>query len=103
MLQDLLLSSSIGDAFYLLVSTSGNRAISIYAAWKYACTNILGGGVGNWVQSSLVALESTNYDFSTIPYYVILGDGNPVASRMSGFFSNILLDLELMFLGFYLL
>lgn len=95
MLEDLLVSNSLGDAFYLLVSTSGNRAISIYAAWKYACTNFLGGGVGNWVHSSLVALKSTNYDFSTIPYYVVLGDGNAISGRVSGFFSNILLDTGL--------
>lgn len=84
------------EMLYLLVNTSGNRAISIYLAWHYALHNIFGGGLGYWMSSSVDALYASGIDYTKYNYfnYAMEHRGN-YSFRSSGFISNFIFDFGL--------
>jgi hypothetical protein len=95
LVKELLEQSSFDEVFYIILNTSGHRVLSIIASYNYAFYSIIGGGVGNWMESSLIALEYTGYDLSTLNYFKVHGESDAVPIRASGFFSNLLIDTGL--------
>jgi hypothetical protein len=96
---DLFKSLSEMDNLYevltVLINTSGHRLLSIYAFYNYAFINIFGGGIGNWMNSSVEALYYTGYDLSNMNYFIRFGAGDAVGIRGSGFITNFALDTGL--------
>lgn len=95
--RQLSILTNLREIISYLIGASGHRLISIYASYVFGLSNLLGGGIGNWTISSIEALNMTGYDLSTIPYFLVKGNGNAVSVRASGFFSNLILDVG--FLG----
>jgi hypothetical protein len=79
----------------LLINTSGHRLLSIYAFYNYGFNELLGGGIGNWMNSSIDALYQTGYNISRMNYFIRFGNGDAVSIRGSGFVTNLVLDTGL--------
>ncbi|MHA6332440.1 hypothetical protein ACXYL9_02050 [Qipengyuania sp. CAU 1752] len=93
LLSNLSLQGSFSDILLLLVDAAGPRLISIYAFFQSGIFNPLGMGVGNWQESSIIALDATGFDFRTISYFQVLGFGDSIAVRGSGLLTNLMLDV----------
>lgn len=77
------------EQYFLLVNTSGNRLISILTFYPYAFKKLIGGGIGNWLISSMEALKFAKInpsDYNFFKYDYNLG------MRGSGYFTNLALD-----------
>ena len=83
----------LDDAFMLLMNTSGNRVISIYASIIYGFNNFFGGGIGNWKESSIDALLLTGVDYTKLNYFNAEWKEGSLSFRMSGYFMNLILDV----------
>ena len=80
---------SFDDQYFLLVNTSGNRLISILTFYIYGFHSVIGGGIGNWVISSMKALKYSKIDPSTLNFFQYdYNDG----MRGSGYLTNLVLD-----------
>ena len=96
-----LLASDIDNALYLFMNTSGNRVFSIWAVTLFSFQYPIGLGVGNWMESSVIAAELTNYDLSKLNYFRINGGGEASPFRATGFLMNVAMDFGLVgFVGF---
>ena len=83
----------IDESLWLVMNTSGNRVISIYAAIIFSIHNLFGGGIGFWKSSSVEALELINIDYMTMNYFkVSLAETGTLYYRCSGYLSNLLMD-----------
>jgi hypothetical protein len=83
----------IDESLWLIMNTSGNRVISIYAAVVYAMHNFFGGGIGFWKISSVEAIELTNIDYMSLNYFkLILAETGSLSYRCSGYLTNLLMD-----------
>jgi hypothetical protein len=91
--KELYLLDNYQDIFFTLINTSGHRLISIYSSFLYGFTFPLGGGIGNWMSSSVVALKMTGFDLSALNYFQLYGNNSAVGIRSSGFVSNLILDI----------
>ena len=98
---DILKTNNLSDIFFIIVNNSGHRLISIYSSYYYSIINPLGGGIGNWMISSVESLSNTGFDLYQFNYFkeeslMMKGftnfDPNSVPIRSSGFFSNLALD-----------
>lgn len=89
---ELMEQSSYKDALYILFNTSGHRVISIFSSYTYGLLNPFGGGVGNWMNSSIDALNMTGIDLSDMNYFKRYGDGEAVSIRASGYVTNLMVD-----------
>lgn len=83
---------NIDDLMYIVFDNSGFRAPSVVASYFYGATNIVGGGVGNWKQSSLDALNASSIDVSRISYF---GGGYYSSVRPTSYLSSLFLDTGL--------
>lgn len=79
-----------------LIGLSGFRLISLFAAIYFSVMNPVGGGFGNWEESSILALKLTGLDPSTIPYFIFVSDGFWTPVRPSSIFASILMDFGLL-------
>lgn len=89
---------SWAEGWFLLINTSGNRLASIISATTYGFTNPLGGGVGNWQETSVTALKMTGIDYSQLNYFNAEWKEGTLYFRASGYMMNLLLDVG--FVGF---
>ncbi len=85
-----LSSRSFEEQYFLLINTSGNRLISILTFYPYSFHYTLGGGIGNWINSSQIALKYANINPSDLNFFKY--DYN-IGMRGSGYFTNLALDL----------
>lgn len=77
--------------FDLLLKLSGFRLISIIASIKFGFFHPFGGGIGNWKESSLIALEKSGYDFRDIPFF--LQFGGFISVRPYSYIYSLMLDI----------
>ncbi|NNK23407.1 MAG: hypothetical protein HKP48_08995 [Winogradskyella sp.] len=92
MIEKIKNQESLSDATMVVVDLAGPRLISIYSSWLYSTHNPLGGGIGYWRTTSVDALNMTGVDFSKINYFKFKGNSKAVATRSSGYISNLVLD-----------
>ena len=90
-----IISMPIEDSSWLVMNTSGNRVISIYAAVVFSMENLFGGGIGFWKFTSLKALELTNVDYMQLTYFkrAMRDYGTISGFRCSGYLTNLLMDM----------
>jgi hypothetical protein len=102
MLINELLNADSGAAFHILMNTSGNRIFSIWAVSLFSFQYPFGLGVGNWMESSLIAAKLTSYDLSTLNYFTAYGrGGEEFPFRATGFLMNAAMDFGIVgFFGF---
>jgi len=93
LVKDILSQSSPGDIFYLISNTSGHRITSIISSYSYGVLHPIGGGIGNWMVSSVAALDQSGIDLSRLRYFLLYGGGSAVPIRSSGFITNLFLDV----------
>jgi hypothetical protein len=91
-IQNFFSENSLKEVFDLLVSASGFRIVSILSSFKYSFYNIFGGGIGNWLQTSLKALNNTQFSPTNLAYFIYQGGGNWVPVRPTSFLASLALD-----------
>lgn len=99
---ELYLLENYDDIFFTLINTSGHRLISIYSSFLYGLTYPFGGGIGNWMISSVEALKMTGFDLSSLNYFKLFGNNFAVGIRSSGFVSNLILDIGWLGISFFI-
>ena len=70
----------------------GHRLITIFSSYNYAIYNPFGGGLGNWFNLSIEAINLTGIDISKYRYFQVYGSGGIIGTRSSGFISNLILE-----------
>ena len=93
--QDVVKQGSLDDAIFLISNTSGHRVTSIVASYRFGVMHPFGGGIGNWMATSVVALEQSGISLEQLNYFRLYGAGYAVPIRSSGFASNMFLDVGL--------
>lgn len=88
-----VLSLPQDQAFQLIMNTSGNRLVSIISAFHYGWQFPFGGGVGNWQETSALALGLTGIDSSQLNYFNAEWKDGSLSFRASGYMSNLMLDI----------
>ena len=96
MIREITILADINEIKFLLVNSSGHRLISIYSSWLYSISNPFGGGIGNWMYSSVESLNLTGINLNDYNYFQKFGVNSPI--RSSGFFTNMALDLGIVFI-----
>jgi hypothetical protein len=96
MIREIILLDNINEIKFLLVNSSGHRLLSIYSSWLYSITYPFGGGIGNWMYSSVESLNLTGINLNDYNYFQKHGINAPI--RSSGFFTNMALDLGVIFI-----
>ena len=86
---------SWSEAWFELMNSSGNRLISIISSVTYGFSRPFGGGVGNWKETSILALEMTGIDYSKLNYFNTENSNGIRPYRASGYLMNLLLDVGL--------
>jgi len=89
----LLSSNSLESVYQLILNASGFRFISISASFQYGFQEFFGGGIGNWQQSSIQALELTGLNSQDIAYFRDISDGQWVSLRPISYIAALMLDL----------
>jgi hypothetical protein len=96
-----LLSADSDNFFHLFMNASGNRVFSIWAVTLFSFQYPFGLGIGNWMESSMIAAGLTNYDLSTLNYFSRYGGGGEFPFRATGFLMNAAMDFGIVgFIGF---
>jgi len=88
-----IFSMPLNDAIFLIINTSGNRVISIVASIQYGFQFPIGGGVGNWKETSIEALHLTGFDYSSLNYFNADWKEGTLYFRASGYMMNLMLDM----------
>lgn len=90
----LLFSQLLNSDSYLnvLIPASGFRLISVISSYVYVIDNIFGGGVGNWANTSIEALNFINASEYKIPYFMYTCNEYVCGVRPTSIFANIFLD-----------
>lgn len=80
------------DPYLTILNESGFRLVSMYSGYAYGILHPLGGGVGAWPVTSLVALEATGVNPYELYYYLEANDGYFYPTRPSSFASDLFLE-----------
>jgi len=94
LLINIISSSSFESLYYMLLNASGFRLISIISSFLFGLFHPFGGGIGNWQESSIVALQLTGYSPDSIDYFRYAG-GVWVPIRPTSYFFALVLDIGL--------
>lgn len=92
-----LINSDFRDIFLVVMDSSGHRLVSILTSFYYGIVYPFGGGVGAWKESSLLAIELSGIDVSSLQFFYVWGDGNAISIRSSGLVANLMLDLGVIY------
>jgi len=92
-LQSVLASNDVSTIFYYIIDQAGFRFVSVYSAYYSVFDNPLGCGVGNWMQSSFLAMQNNPISVESFSMY---REGGYSPQRPTSFFANIALDLGLL-------
>jgi len=76
----------------VLVNSSGFRFISVYAGYLYGFLNPFGAGIGFWTDSSILALNLTNFLPQEISYFASRDHHDWVSLRPTSYLSSLALD-----------
>lgn len=95
LLLSIISSQSLESLYNMLLNASGFRLISIISSFLYGIYHPVGGGIGNWQESSIVALNLTGYDPANINFFRFRGDGEWIPIRPDTYFFALVLDLGL--------
>lgn len=94
LLKNIAFMTSFEDVIHYLSNMSGHRLISIKAAYSYGLYFPFGGGIGNWMTSSIEAVKLAGIEVSSLNYFIRFGDQYGEASfRSSGYVSNLMMDI----------
>ncbi|MEN8952619.1 hypothetical protein [Planktotalea arctica] len=88
-----LIALPLEDSLFLIINTSGNRVISIFAAIQYGFEYPFGGGIGNWQETSVEALFLTGYDYTQLNYFNAEWKEGALHFRASGYMMNLMMDM----------
>jgi len=83
------------DALFFLINESGNRLIALYAFIISGFNHLLGHGVGNWQEASIIAVRESGFDYNSLRYFDVVSGGELSAFRGPGVISNLMLDIGL--------
>jgi len=83
------------DALFFLINESGNRLIALYAFILSGFNHLLGHGVGNWQEASIIAVKESGFDYSSLRFFDVHSDGELSSFRGPGIISNLMLDIGL--------
>lgn len=82
------------EAFFnFLLDESGFRLISIIASLKYGIFHPFGGGIGNWEETSIDALQLTRYEPGEIDYFVFFTNSSWAPIRPTSYLFSLFLDV----------
>lgn len=93
LLISIMSSNSILELYNMILNVSGTRLISIIASFWYGILEPLGGGIGNWKESSLLALQMTSLDPANFYYFRENFNGNWSMVRPSSYLFALMLDV----------
>ena len=79
--------------FNTLLDVSGFRLISIIASLKYGIFHPFGGGIGNWKETSIEALQLTRYEPSEINFFVFHSNSSWTPIRPTSYLFSLFLDV----------
>lgn len=88
-------STDINVLFKIILNQSGFRLISVISSYWYGFHNILGGGIGLWKHTSIIAMKSTGIPASEINYFILFSNGCYSAVRPTSFVANLMIDVGL--------
>ena len=89
----------LDEKYKLIVNTSGNRLASILTFYSYGTHTIIGSGIGNWQESSMLALKYNNIDTNELNFFNY--DYN-IGMRWSGYVTNLILDIGIFGVVFFI-
>lgn len=81
------------DIMFFIANESGHRLLALYSFIKSGLTHPFGSGIGNWLTSSMQAIEESGIDYSTYRYFQVWGGGQLVPVRAPGVIPNMILDI----------
>lgn len=82
------------EAFFnFLLDESGFRLISIIASLKYGIYHPFGGGIGNWEETSIDALQLTRHEPSEIDFFVFHANSSWAPIRPTSYLFSLFLDV----------
>lgn len=93
---DVFSNISFANFFELLIKHSGFRIPSVLSSYIYAMYTPLGGGVGQWMHSSIDAFSFLGIPASDILYFRSEFNSEFVAVRPTTFIASIALDLGIL-------
>lgn len=88
--------NSPSEVLRLIIDASGFRVISVYSAYFFGGLHILGGGLGSWVWSSILAMEQVGISPSETMYFIDSSMGELTQIRPTAFMASIALELGLL-------
>ncbi|MAY01609.1 MAG: hypothetical protein CMQ38_01365 [Gammaproteobacteria bacterium] len=104
LIRDLANLNDLKLIFDFLIDSSGFRLISIISSYDYAISNLFGGGVGLWQETSIQAMYGAGFQPTNIDFFLLAYDSQFISIRPSSFGANLALDVGLFgFLLFLLL
>jgi len=89
----LLQYDQYSDAFLFIVDESGNRLLALYTFFLSGFYHLFGQGVGNWQESSIVAIIESGFEYRSIRFFDIVSYGELSEFRGPGIISNLMLDI----------
>jgi hypothetical protein len=92
----LLQYNQFSDALLFLVDESGNRLLALYAFVLSGFYHLFGQGVGNWQESSIIAILESGFDYQSIRFFDIVSYGELSKFRGPGIVSNLILDIGIL-------
>lgn len=90
---DVISNFSFSNLFDLVIRQSGFRVPSVLSSYIYAMQHPFGGGVGQWMYSSIDALSNLGIPASDISYFRTEFNSQFVAVRPTSFAASVSLDL----------
>ena len=83
------------NVLFNLINLSGFRIISTYGSIVFGLKNPIGGGFGNWKESSVEAMSLTGFNSQNLNYFIYNSDGFWSSVKPTSFIGNLMLDFGL--------
>ncbi len=96
-IHNLYLMNDFTNIYHFILNQSGFRVISMISAYNYGFTHFFGGGVGQWQDSSLIALSNINAYEYKINYFIFTCNDLICSVRPTSFISSLMLDVGWIF------
>ena len=93
LVNNILFTWDTDDVYMTLMNESGHRLFSILSAYKYGLTHWLGGGIGSWPVSSVIAMEAMGIESFEIYYFLEFNDGFFLGIRPTAFAAGLFLEV----------
>jgi hypothetical protein len=93
LVNNILFTWDTDDIYMTLMNESGHRVFSILSAYKYGLVHWLGGGIGSWPVSSVIAMEAMGIESFEIYYFLEFNDGFFLGIRPTAFAAGLFLEV----------